>query len=239
MYRWFLAWRYLLQRPINLLGVIAVTLAAWALVVVVSIFSGYIVEIRRHVHATTGDVVVNRLPVECSFARIAPVLLADPNVAACAPRITWPGLLHPTGGVPAAAARPDSGEDSRFVHLIGIDPQAELAVSGLRAWLRAPERPELRVAEAELLRPAGGDDDPVPSILLSERRLAVEGLQPGARVDVTCTRLYTERTQSVELETVRLAVQGAFGARFVMFDATHALVHIDTMRALLRMKVED
>ena len=48
MYRWFLAVRYLLQRPINVLGVIGVTLGVWALIVVVSIFSGYIVEVRSH-----------------------------------------------------------------------------------------------------------------------------------------------------------------------------------------------
>ena len=250
MYRWFLAVRYLLQRPINILGVIGVTLGVWALIVVVSIFSGYIVEVRSHTRSTTADILVSDLPSDCSFARVRQIIEAETNVLACAPRIAWPGMLHPTRDAnaprPAAAANHELGEDSRFVQLIGIEPQAELAVSGLGEWLRAPERAQVRVSEQDLLRPLpvttpqpDGTFTGIPTLLLSERRAAVEGLELGAHVHITCSRLYSDNAQSVNIVTARLALQGAFASKFVLFDASTALVHIDTMRTLLASTGED
>lgn len=244
MYRWFLAVRYLLRRPINLLGAIGVMLGVWALIVVVSIFSGYIVEVRSHIRATTADVSIFNLPPNCPFARVRAVVAADPNVETCAPRIAWTGMLHPTEAgadvVPAHDVNHEIGEDSRFLHLIGIDPQAELAVSGLGTWLAATGNPALRVDGKDLLSPmpATGNGDASepetrPTILLSERRAALEGLLPGASVHVTCSRLHTKDTQSVDIVTTELALQGAFATKYVLFDAGTALVRIDTLRHLL------
>jgi len=246
MYRWFLAVRYLLQRPINLLGVVGVMLGVWALIVVVSIFSGYIAEVRTHVHATTADVTVFNLPPDCSFDRVRTIVAADPNVEECTPRIAWTGMLHPTQAVPGAPAVTDVnheiGEDSRFLHLIGVEPASELAVSGLLSWLQAAGA-GVRVDPARLLQPttaANGDDSrQLPTILLSERRLAVEGLVPGAQVQVTCSRLYSREAQTVDITTMKLAVQGAFTSKYVLFDASTALVHIDSLRHLLQSDVPD
>ncbi len=58
MYRYFLAIRYLLSRPINVLGMIGVTLGVWALILVVSIFSGFLKVFRAHVQSATADVSV-------------------------------------------------------------------------------------------------------------------------------------------------------------------------------------
>jgi ABC-type lipoprotein release transport system permease subunit len=96
----------------------------------------------------------------------------------------------------------------------------------------------MRVAEAELLRPQA-DAAGLPALLLSERRAAVEGLVPGARVHITCSRLYEAQAQSVNIVTQELVLQGAFAAKFVLFDANTALVHIDTMRALLASGRDD
>lgn len=243
MYRWFLAVRYLLQRPINLLGVLGVTLGVWALIVVVSIFSGYIAEVRNHIHATTADVSIFNLPPDCPFARVRDIVEADPNVRACAPRLVWTGMLHPTHTGPTRPIPRDVnheiGEDSRFLHLIGVAPEAELAVSGLAGWLAATEASDLRVDPAELLRPlpaSTGDSaaEPVATILLSERRVALEGLERGSQVRVTCTRLHAKGNgQSVDVTTMTLALQGAFTTKYVLFDASTALVNIDSLRRLL------
>ena len=56
MYRYFLALRYLLSRPINLLGMIGVTLGVWSLILVVSIFSGFLKVFRAHVQSALGNV---------------------------------------------------------------------------------------------------------------------------------------------------------------------------------------
>ena len=238
MYRWFLALRYLLQRPINLLGMFGVMLSVWALLVVVSIFSGYIVEVREHIRATTADVSVFGLPVDCSFERMRKVIEADPNVLSSAPRMAWVGLLHPAApgtAPPAMTANSAIGEDSRFVHLVGIDPDAELAVSGLAGWLAAVEDPALRIATGDLLQPTGG----VPSLLLSERRLALEGLRPGHSVRVTCARMHQGAGQNLEADDLDLAVQGAFASKYVLFDASTSFVHIDTLRKLLAAETAD
>lgn len=246
MYRWFLAHRFLLQRPINLLGVIGVMLGVWALIVVVAIFSGYIGEVRSHIRATTADVSIFNLPPDCSFARVRAVVETDPNVAACAPRVVWSGMLHPTGRATrsdsVAPPDPEIGEDSRFLHLIGIDPAAELGVSGLSTWLAAPQDPALRVAPAELLQPwppADADGEPTPTLLLSERRAALEGLPPGSRAQITVSRLHTKETQSTDVTTMQLVLQGVFASKYVLFDASTAILHIDSLRHLLGTHVED
>ena len=62
MYRLFLAIRYLLTRPINLLGMGGIMISVWALVVVVSLFSGFLQVIEDHVRSATADAVVSDLP---------------------------------------------------------------------------------------------------------------------------------------------------------------------------------
>ncbi len=239
MYRWFLALRYLLQRPINLLGMLGVMLGVWALIVVVSIFSGYIAEVRDHIRATTADVTVFGLSPDSSFARVRKIVEADANVLHCAPRMAWVGLLHPTTAKaprpPDLVANAEIGEDSRFVHLLGVDPQAELQVSGLRDWLAAVEAPEVRVAPETLLAPRGEQ----PALLLSERRLQLEGLVPGDKVRVTCARLHSRVGQDLEAEDLDYAVQGAFASKYVLFDASTTFVHIDTLRRLLATSTAD
>ena len=56
MYRYALALRYLLSRPINLIGMAGVVLGVWAMIVVVSIFSGFLKEVRAHIRAATSDI---------------------------------------------------------------------------------------------------------------------------------------------------------------------------------------
>ncbi|MGK0352797.1 MAG: ABC-type lipoprotein release transport system permease subunit, partial [Planctomycetota bacterium] len=62
MYRLFLAIRYLLTRPINLLGMGGIAIGVWALVVVVSLFSGFLQVIEEHVQASSSDIVATELP---------------------------------------------------------------------------------------------------------------------------------------------------------------------------------
>lgn len=239
MYRWFLALRYLLRRPINVLGVIGVMLGVWALIVVVAIFSGYIAEVRNHVRATTSDIAIDNLPPDCSFADVRAVLERDPNVASCAPRIAWAGMLHPT----RASRKPDPtiqinhelGEGSPFVHLLGIDPVAELEVSGLRGWLGGVEGQALRVDPARLLAPQDG----TPALLLSERRTKVEGITTSDRARITCARIHQMDAQSVEMQHLDLRLQGAFASKYVLFDTSTAIVSIDTMRQLIGTRTPD
>ena len=56
MYRLFLAIRYLLTRPVNLLGMGGILISVWALVVVVSLFSGFLQVVEEHVKSASSDI---------------------------------------------------------------------------------------------------------------------------------------------------------------------------------------
>ena len=106
MYRLFLALRYLLTRPINLLGMAGITISVWALVVVVSLFSGFLQVVELHVHAASADVVVGDLPAWTEWRKVEAALRDDPNVAGVAPRLLHYGILAKPGRWPGFARMP-------------------------------------------------------------------------------------------------------------------------------------
>ena len=86
MYRFYLALRYLLSRPINLLGMMGVAVSVAALIVVVSVFSGFLIEVEKHVQSVTSDLTV----IGCErMDQVESALRSDDNVAAYAPRVVW------------------------------------------------------------------------------------------------------------------------------------------------------
>ena len=46
-FSWFLALRYLVTRWVNLIGMMGIALAVWAMIVVVAVFSGFIGDTKR------------------------------------------------------------------------------------------------------------------------------------------------------------------------------------------------
>ncbi|MBZ0149963.1 MAG: hypothetical protein K8J09_00415, partial [Planctomycetes bacterium] len=100
MYRLFLALRYLVTRPINLLGMAGITISVWALIVVVSVFTGFIDVVQRHVHSASADIIVSALPTWATWSKLQPALRDDENVAASAPRLLHYGILLPPGRRP-------------------------------------------------------------------------------------------------------------------------------------------
>ena len=98
MYRYYLALRYVLSRPINLLGMIGIALGVWALIVVIAIFSGYMREAVRHVAGATADLSIliasDEMQTDETLTERA---LEDPNVIGCGRRIVWHGLLIAEG----------------------------------------------------------------------------------------------------------------------------------------------
>lgn len=226
---WFLIWRYATTRPIHLLVAGGVAVAVWALIVVVSIFSGYIVEVERHTRSTTSDLTVVRLSQPTRFEALEQTLLADPAVAGVAPRVVSYGLVHARG-----AKRGDArllldgpGSASRFLMLIGIDPPREAQTTGLTRWLANPP-PELRVADPT--QPFAGVAQP---ILLSERRLAIEGLRPGQHAELTFVRRGRGRDAMADIESAGVTIAGAYTAGHAAFDQTCAFLPIQDLRALL------
>ena len=237
MYRLFLAIRYLLTRPINLLGMGGILISVWALVVVVSLFSGFLQVIEEHVQSASADITVSDLPEWTEWPALEAVLEDDANVAAAAPRVLHYGMLLPPGKRPAPAPLPGKsalhGGDQPFLFVYGIEPHDEARTTDFDAWLRAPEIPAaLRVADPD--RPLAPRDG-APTVLIGLDRMQREGLAIGDRVTLTTARLTPAadgkvRPAKVEID---LVVAGAYRTEHGGFDGNNVFVAIDTLRGAL------
>ncbi|MEZ5988967.1 MAG: FtsX-like permease family protein [Planctomycetota bacterium] len=235
MYKYFLGLRYLLSRPINLLSLCGVVVAVWALIVIVSIFSGYIVELQRHIKGALSD--LSFIHAGTSPRDDLPVIGAligeDEDVVAWAPRLGWHGLLH-TGRPPALdSAAIQRGPARDFVQVIGVDPAREVAVTDLGAWIRAVGDPALRVPDpdAPFALPPGLGDGAGPGMLVGLPRVEDLGLRRGDRLSFTSGQ---QAWQGEDVQTIQEAFTfaGAFSSPYHHFDVNTVIVPIDEMRRI-------
>ncbi|MBL8730702.1 MAG: ABC transporter permease [Planctomycetes bacterium] len=237
MYRLFLAVRYLLTRPINLLGMAGILVSVWALVVVVSIFSGFLQQIELHVRSASADISVHELPAWAEWTPLERALRDDPNVADTARRLVHYGMLSRPGQRPASppllGRSALHGGDQPFLFVLGIDAAAEARVTGFGSWLENPEIPaELRVADRT--RPLAADAGR-PRVLVGLERLQREGLHRGDTVVLTSGRLQSEPDGQKGLQqvTLELVVAGAFKTHHGGFDGNNVFVDHEVLRAAL------
>jgi ABC-type lipoprotein release transport system permease subunit len=243
MYRLFLAIRYLLTRPINLLGMFGIALSVWALVVVVSLFSGFIATVEEHVHSASADVSVMNLPPWSQWSKLRVALADDPNIAAMAPRLVHYGLLHHPGKRPPPPPLPGRtalhGGDQPFLFVLGIDATAEAAATGFGDWVTDPAIPAaLRAADPlHPLAPIDGH----PTVLLGVERLIAEGLHPGDSVMLTTgvLRSAPDGTKSPQQIQIPLVLAGAYKTRHGGFDGNNLFVDIGTLQKELLDGNED
>src|SRR5688572_11683999 len=119
MYRWFLSWRYMVARRTNLIGMIGILVAVGALIMILSIMSGFLEESRRTLRGSLADLIVSPRPTPLPGGRELPpdpepileILRSDPRVAAATPQLTWFGTLAQTG------------TDTRLTGLLMSDPE--------------------------------------------------------------------------------------------------------------------
>ncbi|NOT30542.1 MAG: hypothetical protein HOP15_08860, partial [Planctomycetes bacterium] len=58
MYRSFLSWRYLVSRPTNLIGIVGILVGVGALILILSIMTGFLDMTRSTVRGTLSDLIV-------------------------------------------------------------------------------------------------------------------------------------------------------------------------------------
>ncbi|MCC7398992.1 MAG: ABC transporter permease [Planctomycetes bacterium] len=243
MYRLFLALRYLVTRPINLLGMAGITISVWALIVVVSVFTGFIDVVQRHVHSASADIIVSALPTWATWSKLQPALRDDENVAASAPRLLHYGILLPPGRRPDPAPLPGrsalNGGDQPFLFVLGIDAAAELQVTGLGNWLGAPAIPPADRADATApLAPQDG----LPTVLIGLERMQRDGLHRGDVVVLTTARFArADDGSSVMPERlqVQLRIAGAFKTDHGGFDGNNVFVDRQTLQGMLHQDQPD
>lgn len=144
----FVALRYLLRRPIMLIGVFGVTFAVWALLVVDGVFTGFVTEIRTDVRRSAPDLLLTDLPHDTSYEPLQLALEADDAVVTTAPRLRHHGLVQARHvGSRAGQSQLQLNTvnfesmtmDSGFAILLGVDPAREMQVSDLDGWLQRGE----------------------------------------------------------------------------------------------------
>lgn len=137
----FLAWRYLWKRRINWLSIGGVMFAVWAMLVVDSVFTGFVSGIRSDVRTASPDLLVTDLPHDVDYESLRTGIEANDGVLASAPRLRHYGLLQPLRAQQRTSGKGSSQLDfdhasSGFALLLGIDPVRELQVSALRDWVQ-------------------------------------------------------------------------------------------------------
>ncbi|HHI79367.1 MAG TPA: ABC transporter permease [Planctomycetes bacterium] len=228
MYKFFMVYKYLLNRPINLLGMIGVLIATWALIFVPSIFSGYIVKIEHHVRSTVADLslILRGGSRPLSFSKVAKQLQEDKDVESLSPRLSWYGMLIPA----KENAETVSASDQDFFQLIGIDD--ELEKGRFASWLRAVKDPQL---QAPLSKPFEHKENAPPKILLGVDKAKELGLKRGDTLVLTTGfRDDSEADENVQSIVIEFELGGCFSSEHFAFDEYSAFVSIQDLRNILR-----
>lgn len=137
----FLALRYLLTRRINILGVLGVAFAVWAMLVVDGVFTGFVRDIRDNVENSAPPLLLTDLPHESDFGVLREAL-ADDDVIALAPRLRQYAMLQPVSNKRPQRLKRGSSEldfnhtDNGFAMLLGIDPLLEPEIVNVDSWLQ-------------------------------------------------------------------------------------------------------
>ena len=253
MFKYLLAFRYLRHRPINLIGTVGIAVAVWALIVVFSIFTGYVGELVQHVRSSTSDLAFLGSP-ELSYAKTAEVIEATPGVRATAPRIVWFGLVDsPRRGVSESAASTAGGKlATNFFQVLGIDVEHERRLRDFDSELTSVAGPERELsdkerAEAEKRQvsdvsrpfwlpasqhpPREQGEKLLPGLLMGDARAKAWGLVRGDIVTVTTSRSTGRRGgEGVQELQLRFVLAGTFHARFFEFENASIYVEADVLR---------
>ena len=202
MYRSFLSWRYLRHRRTNLIGIGGIFVGVGALILILSIMTGFLEQSRSTVRGSLADLIVRpydfargrdgrptRLPL--TPERALEVIRANPMVAGASAHFNWYGIIGLTGDKVAISqeimADSQAGELSA-VQLTGIDFADESATTELlEALAREPrvgervEDPAQPFAAPPSYDPEQDLEHPRPraSVILGEQLFARLGLRRG------------------------------------------------------------
>jgi lipoprotein-releasing system permease protein len=187
VYRSFLSWRYLSARRTNVIGIVGILVAVGALILILSIMTGFLEQSRDTVRGSLSDVIL--APVLGPGWRGAsppdepePLLAAvraRPEVASASPHLNWFGLLTlpgRMGGISTHNLSSSTQAKNSGVQLVGID-------------VRTPERLLALAAAAPLMArgftwrpPAIQDELTTTELLTNLSRPALETARGGAMV---------------------------------------------------------
>ena len=199
MYRSFLAWRYLRRRRTNIIGVVGIFVAVAALIMILSIMSGFLEESRKTLRGSLSDLLVmpyiggglggtfSRAPADPQ--PVIDAILEDERVVAAAPHLVWYCIVAGEGADPEVILSSSQYGQYAGAKLVGIDVESEFAATDLRAALVREPVYGTPVADPDdpFAPPIGYDPTvgrPRPSVILGEQLFRAHSLHRGAFVQL-------------------------------------------------------
>lgn len=256
MYRTFLSWRYLVARPTNLIGITGIMVAVGALIMILSIMTGFLDEARAGIRGSLSDLIVSPVNLEriSGDRRAIPtepdglleILRGDERVAGTAAHLTWAGMLNMTGadaGRQGAYSASSQNSDLSLIKIVGIDYEDEITTTNLGAALeREPSRDRFdrpRGAPVEdtadpFAHPPGYErvGAPKPVILLGEQLFYRLGLTRGDVVELM-TAVPDAESGEVYTNNKKFVIGGTFRSGENEIDLDRVYVEREAMADLL------
>ncbi|PIE22306.1 MAG: hypothetical protein CSA62_12900 [Planctomycetota bacterium] len=245
MYAFYLGLRYLLTRWINVLCVIGVVIATWALVVVVSVFAGFIDETLLQQRAGDPDISVLGASENASYQAFRSILKGVEGVQASAPRIVWHGLLYRAGDrnrIQIAGGREQRSSD-HFYRLIGVDWRYEPEVSEISKWiLQEPSKDPQELGAVDKEAPFRIDPQVIPrnrqnrfahewpGLLLPRRPL--DSLYRPRRGQINQFLTGHRGDNGLASYQLEFVTTGSFRSGLYELDNSSAFVDIDSLRTV-------
>ena len=148
MYRSFLSWRYLTSRRTNLIGIGGIFVAVTALILILSIMTGFLNEARASIRGSLSDLLIQPIQLQRDNRdgrivpdapeRILEVIRADSRVEGAAAHLSWGGILTQEGSQSDRAEAfmaSSQMSDLPLVNIVGIDVIDEMATTDFRESL--------------------------------------------------------------------------------------------------------
>lgn len=194
MFRWFLSLRYLRSRKTNLIGIGGIFVGVGALILILSIMTGFLEETRRSVRGSLSDIVVTpligldpRRPIPEEPARLLEELRKDPRVAGAAPHLVWYCQIAKEGAESSMWRILSNSQSGNLaaVQLVGIDVPDEFGATELRRALEIEPKNGVLVEDPEkpFLVPERFSPTPLETgVVVGEKLFSNLGLRCGDRV---------------------------------------------------------
>ncbi len=226
MFRWFLSLRYLRARKTNLIGIGGIFVGVGALILILSIMTGFLEETRRSVRGSLSDIVVSpyfgvdktrKVPLEP--AKLLTELRADPRIAGAAPHLVWYCQIAKEGADAGSIVRILSNSQSgnlSAVQIVGIDIPDEFGATEFKAALERPPLHGAKVEDVEHPFDVPERYSPTPfekGVVIGEKLYSNLGLRRGDRVMLATVVEDQGRSGSFKTPSRSFIVLGTFRSK--------------------------
>lgn len=198
MYRVFLSWRFLRRRRTNLIGVFGIFLAVGALILILSIMTGFLEETRRSARGSLSDLILTLPPYKDARrprdpGPILEAIRADPRVEGASAHLGWMCILTRQDESSLRILIDSQSSEIAGIKLTGVDANDE---KGATEFLESLDRPgrnkdgkieNERVRVADLAHPFAAPPEydatvgrPRASVVVGEKVMAYHRLRRGS-----------------------------------------------------------